>query len=140
MSEYRAGPNAVIEWLGTWGTIDLRAQYRNFSLNKQTNLLDSTAGTVEWMEFIKGLRQVTASAELLHNGADAPVGGTQIYNQLSDGQFGTLRFSPYGTASGANKLTIPAWISQSDEEYPYDDVAVISIEWQSSGTVSATTW
>lgn len=128
----------VIEVIHATGTILLQEQYRNIKLKSEKAMIDSTAGTVEWQEFIAGLKSWTVDYEGLSNGTGSPVGATDI-GILRDAT-GTLRISPHGTTTGKPRYVGSFLSSSVEQEWPYDDVAPNSITFQGSGALTDGTW
>jgi hypothetical protein len=132
MAEYR-GSALLVEWIGTWGTVDCSAQYKKISFTHEADMLDSSAGTVQYREFIPGLLQWSISGDFLQNGTSTPIGGTQFVSLFLPGQSGTVRVSPGGTATGNQKYTGAALLKTASQEFPFDDVVTTTIEWQGNG-------
>lgn len=137
--EFRAGPTMDIRWVDSGGTLALVAQYRNLTKNDEADMLDSSAGTVTFREFIAGLRQWNVDYEGLNNGTDTPLGTADIV-RLAPQTRGTIIISEFGTASGNFRILGEALIQSANNEWPYDDVASSNISWQGSGPLTQGVW
>jgi len=138
MPEFRGGPTMHLRVIVSAGTIDFVDQYRNIKLKTENDMIDSTAGTVQWREFIQGLAQWTVDGEVLLNGTQAPI-GTQDIARLRLAT-GTVFISPFGTAVGQMRYGGAFLTSSIEQEWPYDDLAVASLSLQGTGTLTEGNW
>ena len=119
------GKDLYVEFAGAILTGD----QRTFSISKSADTAEKTAGSEEAKSYIATLDDATASMELL----DA--GGTLLSHWGIDvGTEGTLSWAPKGSASGNPLRRAVAIVTGVDEEWPYDDMVTISLNWQLSGT------
>lgn len=139
MPEFRGGPTMHLRFILATGTVDFVDQYRNVKLKTENDMIDSTAGTVQWREFIQGLSQWTIDTEVLLNGTQAPI-GTQDIQRLRLSSVGTIFISPFGTAVGQMRYGGAFLTSSIEQEFPYDDLAVASLSLQGTGTLTEGNW
>jgi len=134
MAEY-AGSACVIQWIqnrtGAPGTLDLSAHTRSVTVESTQETIDATAGQDANLNFLTSFVDwtVTWNGVAQNNAASL---GTSIGSALQPGVAGTVVVEPFGTAVGGEKYTLPAFVSSSSHEFPYDDVAVLTAEWKPS--------
>lgn len=138
MSEFR-GNTLDVRVIHSGGTMVLNDQYRTVKLPWSQDAIDASAGTIDWRDFLKGLKQWTFSYEGLNNGAASPL-GTADQATLRSMPMGTIIVSPFGTAAGNQKLSGAGFPTKVDTEIKYDDVAPLNFEWQGSGALSEGVW
>ncbi len=132
--EFR-GTALVVRIIHSGGTMTLQDQYRSLKPSWSQDAIDSTAGTVNWREFLAGLRQWTVSYEGLNNGTASPLGTADVAI-LRSLTTGTIEIYPFGTATGQLKLSGSGFPTKVDADIKYDDVAPLTFEWQGSGALS----
>lgn len=133
------GTALVIEFLpNAGGTITLQDQFRVLRLRSETAAIDVSAGSTHWREYVAGLSAWRALYDGLNNGAASPLGTADIAALRGAG--GTLRLSPHGTASGNIRYQGAVITTRLDQNYPYDDLATVTIGWQGSGALVESLW
>lgn len=116
----------------TFGGTTLTADFRSFSESEEMGLVDSSAGADTNRSYLTTLKDGKATLEIV-----APAGGSAVWNAVVPGTSGTLIWAPEGTATGKNKHTVSsAIVMNRDKEMPYDNIVVIKVEFQFSGTVT----
>jgi len=120
------------------GTILPTEQYRKLSLKSAQDVLDASAGTVAWREFIAGLRSYTGDLEVLHNGTASPMGTADI--KALRNTSGTWDYSPFGTATGQRKYSGSYVATSMEDSFPFDDLAMITFAFQGNGELVEGLW
>jgi hypothetical protein len=139
MSHFRGGPNMNVQFIDASGTIALVSQYKTVTISDEGDMIDSSAGTVTFREFIAGLRKWSVKYEGLNNGEDTPLGTADIA-RMAPTTGGTIRISPFGTVVGKRRYSGGVLISKRDLDYPYDDVCTSNFEFQGSGALTEDLW
>lgn len=114
-----------------FGSTVLSSDFRNFSEEEEVGLVDSSAGNDQARSYLKTLEDGNATAELVHQ-----TGGSVVWGAVAKGASGTLEWGPEGTATGKPKHTVVAIVQSRKKDMPYDDVVVITAEFQFSGVVT----
>ena len=127
MTSY-AGSTLYATWVTSSGTTVLSGDFRTFTLTPTINLYDETAGADSHAQYIPGLKNATCSFGCLQQAS-----GTAFYTALIEGAQGTLIVGPEGTASGKQKITIPAISMGVTWTQPYNELVSIDIQFQESG-------
>jgi predicted secreted protein len=141
--EFRMGAAGVLEFIDTSGTITFTTQYTNISLNYEGDTIDVTAGQETVRRFLSSITQWSSSFEAFVMTSSTPAGTAQVKRfspTASGGISGTARISPFGTASGKFRHYGNVIITARNLEYPFDDAAVMSVDFQGSGTLTEDTW
>lgn len=123
-----AGSTLYATWVTTGGTTVLSGDFRTFTLTPTINLYDETAGSDSHAQYIPGLKNATCSFSCLQQQS-----GTAFYTACIEGAQGTLIVGPEGTASGKQKITIPAISMGVTWTQPYNELVSIAISFQESG-------
>jgi hypothetical protein len=139
MSRFIGGDALVIEWIHSGGTAILSGQYRKVSVNSRADVIETTSGTASHREYAPGLAGFVIRFEGMNNGT-ASILGTAHLNALAPRTSGTVRLSPHGTASGQPRWTGAAIVTGRDLEFPYDELATVTIEWRGSGALAQGVW
>jgi predicted secreted protein len=138
MPEFR-GTALVIQVLPTsGGTLTLHDQYRTLRLRSETAVIEVTAGTTSWRDYIAGLSAWRVRYDGLNNGPASPLGTADIATLRGAG--GTIRISPHGTAAGNIRYQGAVQNTRLDLDYPFDDLASVTIEWHGSGALTESVW
>lgn len=133
------GDSLVIEWIHSGGTALLSGQYRKVTISHRADVIEVTGGTVAHREYAPGLASFLVRFEGMNNGT-APVLGTAHLNALAPRTAGTVRISPQGTAGGQPRWSGAAIVTARDLEFPYDELATVTIEWRGSGQLTQEVW
>jgi hypothetical protein len=132
MAEFLAGTSMVITWTTPTGTTAMAGDYRTCSWNPSIAYVDVSAGADTQIGRLPALKDATAAVTLV-----AQTAGTTMTTQTAPGLLGTLVIQPEGTAAGKRKITFPSYCDGGKVEWPYADVAVISVSWTGAGAVLA---
>src|SRR5512146_2387739 len=137
-TEFRAGPTMVATWtypgqaVGAGsiaaGTASLAPDYRTCTFTPSVDVIDGTAGSDTSKVKYMGMRDVTVDMTLVQQ-----TGGTTINQCLDAGVQGTLVLYPEGTAAGKPVFTVPAFSTGAKMDWPYNDIAVISVSFSGQG-------
>ncbi len=126
-----AGKNLNVRWIYSAGTIDLSGDWRQFSYNTTSDLIDQTAGADAVKTYLPSLKDSQCQLTTIYQSA-----GTVALDAVVDGGQGTLLISPEGTTTGNRKITIPAIVASRNVSQPYADVVEISVTFQGNGAIS----
>lgn len=115
----------------SFGGVNLSATIRNFEWTHEQETADATAGADPYRNHVTTVKNTEATCELL---IQDHATGTAIHAAVKIGTSGTLLWGLEGTATGKPKGGFYAVVSQGDQSYPFDDVAVISLTFMCAGT------
>ena len=124
-----AGSSLSVQWIHSGGTVTLEGDFRQFSITPSVDLYDQTAGSDAYKTRIVGVKDSQASFSAVMQS-----GGTALTNALASGTDGTLIAGPEGTASGKQKITLPAIAMGVKYTIPYNNVVEMTCDWQGNGT------
>jgi hypothetical protein len=127
MSEY-SGSALVFQWINPAGTLALTGDHRRVSVSPSIDLIERTAGSDEFKGYLDGPKDGNISYEGVKQS-----GGTAAEDALREGTHGTIILGPEGTATGMRKSTYPAISMGPNDEFPYADLAIMSVEFQQNG-------
>ena len=127
MAEY-TGKDLFLSWTSTSGTVTPAADYRSVTYTPSIDLIDTTAGSDAAKTYITGYKDAQLSISLLMQ-----TDGTATTNAFIEGAVGTLIVAPEGTATGNEKLTIPAISLGVKRNYPYNNLVELTIDLQQYG-------
>ena len=128
-----SGSALNVQWTYGTGTYTLTGDQRNLSYTPSIDLIETTAGADSNKTYISGPKDGQAQFEALMQSGTAAT-GTAVYSLLTEGNFGTLIYSPEGTGAGKPKVTLPATSLGAAFGYPYSDVVTVSVPFQQNGT------
>ena len=123
-----SGSALHLSWVWSGGTVTLHGDFRQFSWTPTLSLVESTAGSDTFREFIPGIGEggdISCSMVMQS-------GGTALIAALARGNAGTQIYGPEGTATNAPKSTIPAISKGPSYSQPYDDIVEFAVSWQQS--------
>lgn len=132
------GNQQALTFVHSGGTIDLQQQLRSVTHPFNTDMVDATAGTTLYREYIQGLSDYTLDAEALYNGVASPLGTADV--KALRRASGTVNYGPQGSATNAWKITFAALVSSAELASPYDDVVTLNISFQGSGAPTDGVW
>lgn len=112
------------------GTTELTADQRSFTVTRQQETADVTAGADEYRTFKATVKVFDATLEILMS-----TSGTAVLNVIDIGTEGTLFWAPEGTADGNQKWAFPAIVTSQDQTLNFDDAAAVSVSFQSQGSI-----
>lgn len=128
MAEY-SGSALYLSWIHPGGTVVFSSDYRSFNDDPEGDLIEVTAGSDAYKNFIGGVSSGKCSLTYLEQAS-----GTANYNSLAFGTFGTLIYGAEGTAAGKPKRTIPLIALGARKAFQYANAVEVSTEWQYNGT------
>ncbi len=131
-----SGSSLYMAWVYSGGTTTLHGSFRQFSYQPSLNLIDATAGSDSFRQYIGGIGE---GGEVSWTSV-MQAAGTALITALTRGNVGTLLVGVEGTATGKPKLTIPAISRGPQYSVAYDDVVEFSCSWQQSAAETAATW
>jgi hypothetical protein len=130
-----AGSSLYVEWINSSGTTALTGDFRQFSITPSVDLYDQTAGSDAYKTRIVGVKDGAMSFS-----AVMQAGGTALTNVLASGTEGTLIVAPEGTATGKQKITLPAISMGVKYTIPYNNVVDLAVDFTQNGTRSDTVY
>lgn len=132
------GNQQALTFVYSGGTVDMQQQLRSVTLPFNTDMVDASAGTVSYREYISGLTDYTCDVELLYNGAASPIGSADL--KALRRTTGTVNYGPQGSATNAHKITFAALVTSLEFASPYDDIVTVNISFQGSGAPTDGVW
>jgi len=123
------GKDLYVEFGGT----SLTSDQRSFSVTREQETADTTAGADGARSYKATVKNFTAELEIL---ADSSAGGTGMLGAVQEGTEGTLIWGPRGTTSGYPKNSIAAIVTSVDVSLNFDDAVVYSISFQGQGDMT----
>jgi hypothetical protein len=133
-----AGSSLIVTWIQSAATTVLTGDHRNFSFTPSIDYVDETAGADVHKQRIAGVKDSNATFEAVLQGSSG-AGGTSTYAVLTEGNYGTLVWSPEGTAGGKTKFTWPCFSGGASYAVPYADVIAVTVNFQGNGVATAGT-
>lgn len=130
MAEF-TGKNLVV----TFGGTALAGAFRTFSTTEEAGLVDASAGNDQARTYLKTLEDGTATLEVLSQDDS-----TAVWAAIRPGTAGSLVWGEEGSGTGQPRHTVNALVSSRQRDVPYDDVVVITAEFQFSGVVADDTY
>jgi len=128
-----SGSALSVTWLYASGTNIISGNQTNFSYTPTIDLIDQTSGADSNKRYLNGPKDGQATLEsLFQSGTNA--GGTAMAAVLTEGNYGTLIWSPEGTAATKPKYTMPCRSQGVGFSYPYAGVVTMSVSFQQDGT------
>ena len=118
-----------------FGSTVLSGTYRTFSATEDADLVDGSAGVDANKSFLVALKSGKASVELVDQAA-----GTALWTAVAPGTSGTLIWAPEGTATGKQKHSAVCLVASRDRSTPYNEVAIIKVEFQINSAVTDTVY
>ncbi len=131
MAEFISGPTMVLSWIWSGGTTSLVGDYRTCTFTPTVAYVDASAGADTHVVRLTALKDATAAVTMV--GPTASTGGTLLAAALATGVSGTLIIGPGGTVAGQRKITMPCYSDGAAMEYPYNEVAAISVGFTGNG-------
>lgn len=126
-----SGKNLHLQWIYSGGTANLSGSQRSFENGHEQESADATAGADSYRVFVPTVKTLKPKAEILWEEKSS---GSAVIAAVQPGVEGTLYWSPEGTASGKPKWGAYLRVRVSNQSLPYDDVAMLSVEWDNIGT------
>ena len=122
------GKDLYVEFGGT----DITTDQRSFSVSREQETADTTAGADGARSFKATVKAYSATLEML---ADSSAAGTAMLAAVKEGTEGTLTWGPLGTTSGLPKSSMACIVSSVSVSLNFDDAVVYSIEFQGQGAL-----
>lgn len=114
-----------------FGSQVLSAHGRAFEVTHEQEQADGTAGADDYRVFLNTVKNIGATMDIVMSSGAT---GSAVIASVQPGTEGTLEFAPEGTASGKPKWGFAARVANSSMSLPYDDAAMISVEWTNYGS------
>lgn len=131
MSEY-AGSSLVVTWIQAAATTTLTGNHKSFTYTPSINFYDATSGADTHKTYIPGVKDGNATFNaLMQSGTGS--GGTATFSTLAEGNIGTIKWQPEGTASPLPYFQIPAISQGVQQSEPYDNVVEVTVNFQQNG-------
>lgn len=118
-----------------FGSTVLDTNYRTFTTSDSLDLIDQTAGDDTRKTYLSGLTDGTASATIKYKAGD-----TAVWAALATGTSGTLHWGEEGSVSGKPHHYATALVTGRGAAINYNDLIVVDVSWQLSGTVTDSTF
>ena len=126
MAEF-TGKNVSVVFGGTV----LGTNFRTFTANEEMSLVDASAGADAARTYVTVMADGTATLEFL-----AQDDSVAAFAAVKPGTTGSLVWGEEGTGVGQPRHTVNAIVSSRKKDMPYDDVVVITVDFQFSGAVT----
>jgi hypothetical protein len=121
------GKDLALKWVTSSGTFWLETDFRSLTISEDQESADATAGGDTYKAYIATFADATGEVQLLDTAGTA---GTALWAALAPSTSGTLTWYQDGTAAGHVYSSAPAFISNREREFPYDDVVAITAGFQ----------
>lgn len=123
-----SGQSLIFQWIYSGGTINLNTDFRTATYSPSIDQAEDTAGADTNKTYVNLQKDGKVSF-----GGLMQTGGTTTTVGLVEGTSGTIIIGPEGTASGKQKLTIPAISLGANYNWPYNGLVEISCDFQQNG-------
>lgn len=129
MANEFAGSAIYAQWIYSGGTVQMNTDNRDWSYVDQSDWIDATAGADAYANDLASIErgQVNATFLLLSNM------GTVTFAAFKRNTQGTLIWGEAGTASGAPKTTLPAYVMSATRNVPYKDTVQMTVQFNQNG-------
>jgi hypothetical protein len=128
-----AGSALVVTWIQAAATTVLTGDHKSFTYTPSIKFINEAAGPDTSEKYIANRVDGNATFNAnMQSGTGS--GGTLTFSTLAEGNIGTLKWQPEGTASGKPYYQIPALSQGYAMSYPYDNMVEITANWQQNGT------
>lgn len=123
------GDECYAAFITASGTAVLTGNQRTVDLETSMETADHTGGTANYRRRKKTVGDVTASVEVLWEGA----GGTAANALVTNGADGTLWIAPLGTATGMPKGAYPVICTGKTLPIPFDGELLQTFSFEGNG-------
>lgn len=123
------GAGQYIALVHSGGTAVLSGDSRTFSITREQELADVSAGADGARSSKATLKNFSMSLEALFTGT----AGTASIGSADIGKEGTLLYGPKGTAAGQPKGAWPVIVNNVSIDSPFDDAVILNIEFTGQG-------
>jgi hypothetical protein len=130
MAHYRGKSTTV-----SFATVNISGEQRSVSYEETADTLDDTTVGADERTKIASLKDGSFSFEALDSTGD----WTAAWEAVVPGASGVVVIMPEGAGSSFRTVTFTAVITSRSIEFPYDDLAKVSISGEVSGAVVETT-
>jgi hypothetical protein len=136
------GSGAYFVFNGTAGTanqIDMSEYQRSITFSPAADMAVVTTGAATAETRMVGLKDFTVTYKgLMQAGTGVATAAMQLENQLAWGKTGTIKFSPElaGTGSGYRLYTLPVISQGLQQNWQYDSVVELSVDFVGNGTIT----
>ncbi|HUS97687.1 MAG TPA: hypothetical protein VMX97_13190, partial [Hyphomicrobiaceae bacterium] len=121
-----------VVWAYSGGSVALEADFRSFTVSEEVNDADSTAGDDTYAGHLPTFTDASADMEML----GTTNSGTTHWSRLAPRTEGSVHWWKEGTTSTKPFHYAAAYIQARDRDYPFDDVATVSLTWQFDGAIT----
>lgn len=108
---------------------------RSVSYEETADVLDDTVYGADNRTKVASLKDGSFSLEMLDKTGDWDA----AFQALANGASGVVTIRPEGTGAGLREVAFTGVINSRSVEFPYDDLAKISVSGEISGVVTETT-
>lgn len=130
MAHYR-GKDTTVEF----ATQDISGDSRSLSYEETADTLDDTTRGLDNRTKIASLKDGTFSYEALDKSGDWDV----AWQAIQPGDSGVVVIMPEGAGTGNRTVTFTGIVKSRSVDFPYDDLAKVSMSGEISGPVVETT-
>ena len=122
----------VLEWTpeGSTTVTAFGAFARGFEIDESMDAADGTGYGNENRQYAPTIGDFQPSAEVFLET------GYVIEALFTKGARGTLDAYPNGKATDMKRISCPVFVSNRSRTYPYDDMAMMNVEWMPTGDVT----
>lgn len=131
MPEFAFGTAGYIKF----GSTVLSSDERSFDPEEEVNTVDRSAGNDAARSYLATLLDGRATWEGV-----AQTGGTALWAAVAPRTEGTLEWGEEGTATGKPKHTVVALVTRRARANPYDEVSVLTVDFQFQAAVTDSTY
>lgn len=123
-----SGSSLYMQWASSAGTVTPNTDYRTLTYTPSIEFYDETAGADPSIQRIAGMKDGQIKLNFLMQ-----AGGTAMTNALIEGASGTLIVAPEGTATGKQKITLPAISMGAAYAWAYNALTEVNCDLQQNG-------
>ena len=128
------GSALVVQWVGTGGTIDISADFRNVTYSPTIQMDDKSTGSESVKTYLTGQKDFTVTYKGLYQTGTAGI-GSATEDALAAGQVGTVYCYPLGSAATPNrKYTWPVISQGIQQQWIYNALTELNCSFQGNGT------
>jgi hypothetical protein len=127
-----SGSALNVQWLYGAGTHVISGDQTLFSYTPTIDLMDQTSGADANKKYLNGPKDGQATLESYFQ-SGTNLRGTATWSTLTEGNYGTLIWSPLGTTATYPKYSMPAISQGVSVTSPYADKTVASVSFQQNG-------
>ena len=131
-----SGSSLYLAWVWSGGTITLHGDFREFSYEPTLSLIESTAGSDSFREYIGGIGE---GGDIKFSSVMQKA-GTLLITACARQNTGTLLVGVEGTTATMPKITIPAICKGPAFNVPYNDVVEFSVGFQQNAAETLGVW